>query len=227
MLHDVSMREVRLQYDGATLMNTELKKQITRITSMTLLGTVYRDFQNGCIHQMVDIEMAKGVKIDDIDEIPFLKLHQHIHMQIVGGKEIHSVIIRNSHETIAIGAAVTEAYVVSGSNIGRAGSTLILRGTPSGITTIVNGFKKWNARCKISVVRPVDENSVLEGTNLTDKQLEVFNKAWELGFYEKDSKVKTAQVADSLRIARVTVSGHLKHIEEKMALLLARRLGIF
>jgi hypothetical protein len=227
MLHDISMREVRLQYDGATLMNTQIKEQITRITRMTLLGTVYRDFQNSCIHQMVDIEMAKGVDLEEINEITFLKLHQHIHMQIVGGKEIHTVIVRNNHETIAIGGAVSDAYVVSGSNIGRSGSTLILRGTPSGITTIVNGFKKWNKRCKISVVRPVDENSVLEGTNLTDKQLEVFNKAWELGFYEKDSKVKTAQVADSLRIARVTVSGHLKHIEEKMALLLARRLGIF
>jgi predicted DNA binding protein len=227
MLHDISMREVRLQYDGATLMNTQIKEQITRITRMTLLGTVYRDFQNSCIHQMVDIEMAKGVDLEEINEIPFLKLHQHIHMQIVGGKEIHTVIIRNSHETIAIGGAVSDAYVVSGSNIGRSGSTLILRGTPSGITTIVNGFKKWNKRCKISVVRPVDEKTIIEGTNLTEKQLEVFNKAWEMGFYEKGSKIKTAQVADSLGIARVTVSGHLKHIEEKMALLLARRLGIF
>ncbi len=227
MLHDISMREVRLQYDGATLMNTQIKEQITRITRMTLLGTVYRDFQNSCIHQMVDIEMAKGVDLEEINEIPFLKLHQHIHMQIVGGKEIHTVIVRNNHETIAIGGAVSDAYVVSGSNIGRSGSTLILRGTPSGITAIVNGFKKWNKRCKISVVRPVDEKTIIEGTNLTEKQLEVFNKAWEMGFYEKGSKIKTAQVADSLGIARVTVSGHLKHIEEKMALLLARRLGIF
>jgi predicted DNA binding protein len=227
MLHDISMREVRLQYDGATLMNTQIKEQITRITRMTLLGTVYRDFQNSCIHQMVDIEMAKGVDLEEINEIPFLKLHQHIHMQIVGGKEIHTVIVRNNHETIAIGGAVSDAYVVSGSNIGRSGSTLILRGTPSGITTIVNGFKKWNKRCKISVVRPVDEKTIIEGTNLTEKQLEVFNKAWEMGFYEKGSNIKTAQVADSLGIARVTVSGHLKHIEEKMALLLARRLGIF
>jgi len=176
---------------------------------------------------MVDIEMAKGVDLEEINEIPFLKLHQHIHMQIVGGKEIHTVIVRNNHETIAIGGAVSDAYVVSGSNIGRSGSTLILRGTPSGITTIVNGFKKWNKRCKISVVRPVDEKTIIEGTNLTEKQLEVFNKAWEMGFYEKGSNIKTAQVADSLGIARVTVSGHLKHIEEKMALLLARRLGIF
>ena len=227
MLHDISMREVRLQYDGATLMNTQIKEQITRITRMTLLGTVYRDFQNSCIHQMVDIEMAKGVDLEEINEIPFLKLHQHIHMQIVGGKEIHTVIVRNNHETIAIGGAVSDAYVVSGSNIGRSGSTLILRGTPSGITTIVNGFKKWNKRCKISVVRPVDEKTIIEGTNLTEKQLEVFNKAWEMGFYEKGSNIKTAQVADSLGIARVTVSGPLKHIEEKMALLLARRLGIF
>ena len=71
MLHDISMREVRLQYDGATLMNTQIKEQITRITRMTLLGTVYRDFQNSCIHQMVDIEMAKGVDLEEINEIPF------------------------------------------------------------------------------------------------------------------------------------------------------------
>ena len=221
------MREVRLEYDGATLMATEFKQQITKISNMTLLGTVYRDFQNNCIHQMVDIELAKGVELADIDEIPFMKLHQHIHMQIVGGKEIHSVIVRNSHETIGIGAEVSDAYVVSGSRIGRSGSTLILRGTPSGITTIVEGFKKWNERCKISVIRPIDESEVLDGTDLTEKQLEVFNKAWELGFYEKGSTIKAGEVADSLGIARVTVSGHLRHIEEKMALLLARRLGIF
>ena len=221
------MREVRLEYDGATLMATELKEQITKISNMTLLGTVYRDFQNNCIHQMVDIELAKGVELAEIDEIPFMKLHQHIHMQIVGGKEIHSVIVRNSHETIGIGAEVSDAYVVSGSRIGRSGSTLILRGTPSGITTIVEGFKKWNERCKISVIRPIDESEVLDGTDLTEKQLEVFNKAWELGFYEKGSKIKAGEVADSLGIARVTVSGHLRHIEEKMAHLLARRLGIF
>jgi len=221
------MREVRLEYDGATLMATEFKQQITKISNMTLLGTVYRDFQNNCIHQMVDIELAKGVELADIDEIPFLKLHQHIHMQIVGGKEIHSVIVRNSHETIGIGAEVSDAYVVSGSRIGRSGSTLILRGTPSGITTIVEGFKKWNERCKISVIRPIDESEVLDGTDLTEKQLEVFNKAWELGFYEKGSTIKAGEVADSLGIARVTASGHLRHIEEKMAHILARRLGIF
>ena len=220
------MREVRLEYDGATLMATGLKEQITKISSMTLLGNVYRDFQNNCIHQMVDIELAKGVELSEIDEIPHLKLHQHIHMQIVGGKEIHSVIIRNTHETIAIGAVVSDAYVVAGSRIGRSGSCLILRGTPSGITTIVDGFKKWNERCKISVVRPIDENEVFEGTDLTEKQLEVFNRAWEMGYYEKSSSTKAGEVADSLGIARVTVTGHLRHIEDKMALLLARRLGI-
>jgi len=227
MLNDEIMREVRLEYDGSTLMATELKAQIMIISNMTLLGNVYRDFENNCIHQMVDIELAKGVELADIDEIPYMKLHQHIHMQIVGGKEIHSVIIRNTHETIAIGAVVSDAYVVAGSRIGRSGSCLILRGTPSGITAIVEGFKKWNERCKISVVRPIDESEVIEGTDLTDKQLEVFNRAWELGFYEKGSIVKIGEVADSLGIARVTVSGHFRHIEEKMALLLARRLGIY
>jgi len=220
------MREVRLEYDGATLMSTEFKEQITKISSMTLLGNVYRDYENNCIHQMVDIELAKGVELAEIDNIPYLKLHQHIHMQIVGGKEIHSVIVRNTHETIAIGAVVLDAYVVAGSRIGRSGSCLILRGTPSGITTIVDGFKKWNERCKISVVRPIDENEVIEGTDLTEKQLEVFNRAWEMGYYEKDTSTKAGEVADSLGIARVTVTGHLRHIEDKMALLLARRLGI-
>ena len=220
------MREVRVEYEGATLMNTEFKDQITRISNMTFMGVVYRDYENQCIHQMVEIELAKGVQISEIDEIPFLKLHQHIHMQIVGGKEIHCVIIRNSHETIHIGGAVSDAYVVSGSKVGRTGSLLILRGTPDGITTIVNGFKEWNARCKISVVMPVEENS-LNGTDLTDKQLEVFNIAWEMGFYEKDSRIKTGEVADAMGIARVTVSGHLRHIEEKMAVLLARKLGIY
>jgi predicted DNA binding protein len=208
-------------------MSTEFKEQITKISNMTLLGNVYRDFQNNCIHQMVDIELAKGVELADLDDIPYIKLHQHIHMQIVGGKEIHSVIIRNTHETIGIGAMVSDAYVVSGSSIGRSGSTLILRGTPTGITSIVEGFKKWNERCKISVVRPIDESEVLNGTDLTEKQLEVFNKAWELGFYEKGSTIRIGDVADTLGIARVTVSGHLRHIEEKMALILARRLGIF
>ena len=220
------MREVRVEYEGTTLMNTEFKEQITRISNMTFLGVVYRDYENQCLHQMVELELAKGVQISDIDEIPFLKLHQHIHMQIVGGKEIHSVIIRNSHGTIGIGAMVADAYVVAGSRIGRSGSCLILRGTPSGITSIVNGFKKWNTRCKISVVMPVEENG-LNGTDLTDKQLEVFNIAWEMGFYEKDSRIKTGEVADAMGIARVTVSGHLRHIEEKMAVLLARKLGIY
>jgi predicted DNA binding protein len=57
--------------------------------------------------------------------------------------------------------------------------------------------------------------------------LEVFNLAWEMGFYEKDSRIKTGEVADAMGIARVTVSGHLRHIEEKMAILLARKLGIY
>ena len=40
---------------------------------------------------------------------------------------------------------------------------------------------------------PVEENR-LNGTDLTDKQLEVFNIAWEMGFYEKDSRIKTGEV---------------------------------
>jgi predicted DNA-binding protein (UPF0251 family) len=176
---------------------------------------------------MVEIELAKGVQISEIDDIPYLKLHKHLHMQLVGGKEIHCVIIRNTHETIHIGGSVAGAYVVSGSKVGRTGSLLILRGSPDGITSIVNGFKKWNPRCKISVVMPVEENDSLSGTDLTDKQLEVFNLAWEMGFYEKDSRIKTGEVADAMGIARVTVSGHLRHIEEKMAIILARKLGIY
>ena len=226
MVHNKVMREVRVEYEAATLMSTEFKEQITRISNMTFMGVVYRDYENQCLHQMVEIELAKGVQLSEIDEIPFLKLHQHIHMQIVGGKEIHCIIIRNTHETIKIGGAVSGAYVVSGSKVGRTGSLLILRGTPDGITTIVNGFKKWNSRCKISVVMPVEENN-LNGTDLTDKQLEVFNTAWEMGFYEKDSRIKTGDVADAMGIARVTVSGHLRHIEEKMAVLLAHKLGIY
>ena len=221
------MREVRVEYEGATLMNTEFKEQITRISNMTFMGVVYRDYENQCLHQMVEIELAKGVQISEIDEIPYLKLHQHLHMQLVGGKEIHCVIIRNTHETIHIGGSVAGAYVVSGSKVGRTGSLLILRGSPDGITSIVNGFKKWNPRCKISVVMPVEENENLIGTDLTDKQLEVFNLAWEMGFYEKDSRIKTGEVADAMGIARVTVSGHLRHIEEKMAIILARKLGIY
>ena len=221
------MREVRVEYEGATLMNTEFKDQITRISNMTFMGVVYRDYENQCLHQMVEIELAKGVQISEIDEIPYLKLHKHLHMQLVGGREIHCVIIRNSHETIHIGGGVAGAYVVSGSKVGLTGSLLILRGTPDGITKIVNGFKKWNPRCKISVVMPVDENDSLNGTDLTDKQLEVFNIAWEMGFYVKDSRVKTSEIADSMGIARVTVSGHLRHIEEKMAILLARNLGVY
>jgi len=221
------MREVRVEYEGTTLMGTEFKDQITRISNMTFMGVVYRDYENQCLHQMVEIELAKGVQISEIDEIPYLKLHKHLHMQLVGGREIHCVIIRNSHETIHIGGGVAGAYVVSGSKVGLTGSLLILRGTPDGITKIVNGFKKWNPRCKISVVMPVDENDSLNGTDLTDKQLEVFNIAWEMGFYVKDSRVKTSEIADSMGIARVTVSGHLRHIEEKMAILLARKLGVY
>lgn len=220
------MREVRVEYEGRTLMETEFKHQITVIANLTLLGTVYRDPPNKCIHQMVELEFASGFGISDIDSIEHLKLQQHLHMQIVNGKEIHTVIIRNNHATVQIGTLVSDALVVSGSRIGRTGSSLVLRGTASGVKTIVDGFKLWNPRCKISVVRPIDENENIEGSNLTEKQLEVFNKAWEMGFYLKNSKVKTGDVADEMGVARVTVSGHLRHIEEKMAILLARRLGI-
>ena len=220
------MREVRIEYDGATLMSTDYKELITRI-SMTLMGVVYRDYPNRCIHQMVEIELAEGIKISDIDEIPYLKLHQYLNMQIVDGKEIHCVIVRNSHVTIQIGYLVDDAYVVAGSNIGRSGGLLILRGTSTGITTMVDASKKWNPHCKISVVTTVDDNDNLNGTEMTDKQLEVFNIAWKMGFYEKDSRIKTGEVADSMGIARVTTSGHLRHIEEKMAVLLAHQLGVY
>jgi len=220
------MREVRIEYDGATLMNTDFKEQITRISNLTLMGVVYRDRENHCIHQMVTLELAEGIDLSDIDEIPYLKLHQHLYMQIVDGKEVHCVIVRNTHLTIQIGYLVDDAYVVSGSKIGRSGGVLVLQGTPTGITTMVNATKKWNPRCKISVVTPVEEKNNLSGTKLTDKQLEVFNIAWEMGFYEKDSRIKTGEVADAMGIARVTVSGHLRHIEEKMAIILAHKLGV-
>ena len=191
------------------------------------MGVVYRDYANKCIHQMVEIELAEGIKISDIDKIPYLKLHQHLQIQIIDGKEIHCVIVRNSHVTIQIGYLIDDAYVVAGSKIGRSGGLLILRGTSTGVTTMVDAIKKWNPHCKISVVAPVDENDNLHGTELTDKQLEVFNIAWKMGFYEKDSRIKTGEVADGMGIARVTTSGHLRHIEEKMALLLAHKLGLY
>ena len=220
------MREVRVRYTGAQLMNTEFKELFAICDKITLMGNIWRDKEAGFLRQAYELKMAPGHEIDELNDISWLVVEEVLSVREERGRPIHTAICQNYHPLCLIGETIVSAVVVPDSIIGRIESLIIIRGSPEGCKQMVEGFRQFKEPVSISVVdsTPSDEEYLTKG--LSTQKIKAFTAAWKMGYYKNPREISPQEIAASIGISRVTLSGHLRNVESHLATLLANEFDL-
>ena len=220
------MREVRVRYTGAQLMNTEFKELFAICEKMTLMGNIWRDKEAGFLRQAYEIKMIQGHELDELNDIPWLVVEEILSVREERGQPIHTAICQNYHGLSLIGETINSAVVVPDSFIGRTETLIIIRGSPKGCKQMVEGFRQFKEPVSISVVDSTPSEEDYLTKSLSEQKIKAFEAAWKLGYYENPRQISPKEIAASIDISRVTLSGHLRNIESHLAALLASQLDL-
>jgi predicted DNA binding protein len=91
---------------------------------------------------------------------------------------------------------------------------------------MVEGFRQFKEPVSISVVdsTPSDEDYLTKG--LSNQKIKAFTAAWKMGYYKNPREITPQEIAASIGISRVTLSGHLRNVESHLAALLANEFDL-
>lgn len=220
------MREVRVRYSGAQVMRTDFKALLEICERLTLMGTIWRDNENGYLRQIFEIRMMEGGLIETINDIDFFQIEDVLSVREEKGRVIHTAVVRNYHPLGLIGEAIETAVVVPGSCVGISEAVVIIRGSPEGCKKMVEGLRTWREPNSISVVDSTPEDMDYFTKDMTEARITAFAAAWKMGYYEIPKATNPNEIAASIGISRVTLTGHLKAIENHLAELMAKRLNL-
>ena len=142
-LAPLNMREVRLRYSAASIVNSSLKELLEIVDRITLKASLFQEGQGDWIRQVYDVVLKDGRAIEEISEVSFMEVETHFHSRRVNGHEVHTLMAKNHHELGRIGSVIVDAVVMPDSVISAQGATLLIRGAPTGVKSMVEGFKAW------------------------------------------------------------------------------------
>lgn len=211
------MREVRLHYSAAAIVNSSLNELLEVVDRITLVASLFQEGQGDWIRQVYDVVLKEGKSIEEISGISFMELESHFHSRRVNGYEVHTLMAKNHHELGRIGSVIVDAVVMPDSVIGSQGATLLLRGAPSGVKSMVEGFKLWKEPTRISVVEQSQESGEEMISRISEHQSKVFIAAHTAGYFENPRRISLVELSHQLDLSRSTVAGHLRSIEMMMA----------
>ena len=218
------MREVRIRYNAASVLNSDLATMLKVFSKITMKASLYQEGQGDWIRQVYEVVMLEGKEVEDIDDIPFMELEDLLHSRQENGYQVHAIMVKNTHPLGRIGLMIDDAVVMPGSEIGIQGAVLMIRGAPAGVRRMVAGFRTWKEPAKISVIDSGAEQFDDISDICSEHQAKVFLAAHDSGHYDSPRKVSLVELSKQLGLSRSTVAGHLRVIERNMAESFARRL---
>lgn len=224
LVFDYSMREIRLRYSAASIHNSDLSVILEVVDRITLVATLYQEDHGEWIRQVYDIVLKEGREIEEINSIPFIELEKHFQSTKVNGTLIHSVMAKNHHPLGKVGNPIEDAVVMPESEVSVQGATLLIRGAPTGVRAMVDGFRKWGEPTRISVVENTTEQIDEVVQLVSPHQANVFITAYDSGYYDTPRGISLVDLSRKMDISRSTVAGHLRTVERIMADMIVERL---
>ncbi|MBT6971899.1 MAG: hypothetical protein HOA04_02220, partial [Euryarchaeota archaeon] len=152
------MREVRMRYSPAAVLNSDFKELFKIVKKVVLKATLYYDWEENWIRQVVEIILQDGKTLDDLSEVSFFVVETNLHQRRLNGDDVYTLMVQNSHDLVMIGKNIEDAVVMPGSEFGIQGATLVVRGAPSGVSKMVKGFKAWKTPTSVSFVDKEADN---------------------------------------------------------------------
>ena len=213
-----------MRYSGAAVSNSDFKDLLKIAKKVRLKATLYHEWNENWVRQILEIILQEGKTPNDLSDVPFFEMEKILHQRRINGDEVHTMMVRNSHDLVMIGKHIKDAVVMPSSEFGIQGATLIVRGAPSGVSKMVKGFKAWKRPTSISFV-DAEEHNVNEISGLlSESQSKVFRSAHSAGYYETPRKITLIEIAREHDISRSTLAGHLRAIEKITADYLRKKL---
>tara|TARA_B110000881_G_C18556727_1_gene507378 strand:- start:416 stop:1069 length:654 start_codon:yes stop_codon:yes gene_type:complete len=206
-----------MRYSAAAILSSNFKELFQIAKKIVLKATLYHEWNENWIRQVLEISLQDGKTPDDLSEVPFLDVETNLHQRQINGEVVYTLMVRNSHDLVMIGKHLEDAVVMPDSEFGIQGATLIVRGAPSGVSKMVKGFKEWKAPTSISFVDKEDDDFAEMGALLSESQSHVFQTAHSAGYYDSPRKTSLVEIARELDLSRSTVAGHLRAVEKTMA----------
>jgi hypothetical protein len=206
-----------MRYSPAAVLNSDFKELFKIVKKVVLKATLYYDWEENWIRQVVEIILQDGKTLDDLSEVSFFVVETNLHQRRLNGDDVYTLMVQNSHDLVMIGKNIEDAVVMPGSEFGIQGATLVVRGAPSGVSKMVKGFKAWKTPTSVSFVDKEADNFAEITGSLSESQSNVFLKAHSAGYYDSPRKTSLAETARDLGLSRSTVAGHLRAVEKIMA----------
>ena len=163
-----------MRYSPASILNSSFKDFFKIVKKVVLKATLYHDWEENWIRQVVEIILQDGKTLSDLSEVLFFEVETNLHQRRLNSDDVYTLIVQNSHDLVMIGKHIEDAVVMPGSEFGIQGATLIVRGAPSGVSNMVKGFKAWKAPTSVSFV-DIEEDDFAEMAGLlSESQSNVF-----------------------------------------------------
>ncbi len=206
------MREIRLRYGADVLRGTEFAQQLQRIEAFELLNTLGRSDANDSVTVMVRLRLAAGASISDIDDIDWLSIDEVVRKEATRDGEALYAIVRFTHPLVTVPLEIEDAIISPGTQIGRKGAEIIVRGSSDGCQALVAAFRLWNERCTVAVVRSGDADHDGDA-GLTPQQVEAARLAWSMGYFDIPRGCALSDIAKAAGVSNATISGHLREVD--------------
>ena len=79
------MKEVRLRYPAHAIAQSEFRDQVSICQEAVLMASVSRNYEQNTIVYVLQLTLADGMAVEDIDRVPWFRLIEVIGEEVVGG----------------------------------------------------------------------------------------------------------------------------------------------
>ena len=158
----------------------------------------------------VNFKAGKGIK--DLEKIKLFSLLEVLMEPEIKG-EGTLILVRVNHPVANLSARTNGTSAVPGACfLDDEGITYTIQGPPLKLR-LISGFLRMVASPDRTSARTVDYTMNVDNGALSQKQVRLAKFAYDRGYFDTPKRIRIAELAEELNLARATISEHMARIE--------------
>jgi DNA-binding transcriptional ArsR family regulator len=205
----MDMREVTLFWKRARLNDLDIGPMLDIFKHLEFLSYVKRVPKD--VRVILKANFCEGKSVSDIEDLYFLDLLEVI-LEPKEPTEFYIILVRLNHSLSNMNARTNGTSEVPGCRLDGEGLTYIIQGAPMKLR-IVTTMARIISKPDRTSARSLNFNITSDNSILSPKQLKLAKFAYDQGFFDVPKRIRVSDLAESIGLARATVSEHLARIE--------------